>query len=435
MFELFFPYKTQLTILQLEEYDLGRFLKWVLKNPFKRSLEQKKKLIFTPKAKVILALSIAISLISMISLISLFGFLGFWVFLLLSTQPFLFFSLSVLLLSPFDYLAREKIKRAAAAKIKSLPNLKVIAISGSYGKTSVKEFLYQMLKTKFRVLRTPENYNTMMGIAKVVDLELDESDDFFICEIGAYKIGDIREVCEVVKPCCGILTGINEQHLEKFGGIENTIKAKFELVASLPKNGFCVINTDDRLVAKTYPFYTSSTTLIPCQNFNFTTKLLGHAALQNLALAATMAQKLGILLPQIEKTAAGLQPVPHRLETKHVGDAIFIDDAYSANPTGFHEALNFLAGFPGKKILATPGIVELGDKTAQIHKNLGKEADALCDAVILIGRSNRTKGIEAGLHKIKPIYIDSVRELWPTVEKLGFDSPVVLLENDLPENY
>jgi len=127
-------------------------------------------------------------------------------------------------------------------------NLKVIGITGSYGKTSTKEFLYQILRQKYKVLKTPGSYNTLFGIYKVINHELDARYDFFICEMGAYKIGEIKELCDCVLPDFAILTGINEQHLERFGKIENTIKAKFEIVETLKDKATAAINHADENV-------------------------------------------------------------------------------------------------------------------------------------------------------------------------------------------
>lgn len=463
---LLFPFKTQLTVFQLEEYHVYALLKWLRRNPSMRSLEEKKGLKWTSKAKTLLLLTILLYAICLIPGLLFTGdylritYYVLWIFLL--SQPYIFLILASIIFSPFENWKKNQIKKQMVEKIKSLPNLKIIGVVGSYGKTSVKEFLYEMLKTKFRVLKTPENYNTTLSIAKVIDLELDEKYDFFICEKGAYKIGNIKKFFELVKPDYGILTGINEQHLEKFGSIKNIIKAKFEIVESLPKNGFCFVNVDDENVDRSYRTYSTYTSIIPYgfsndkfsvknvktndnetsfdlildrKSFSCETKLFGNANLINILGAAGMAYKLGVEPEKIVRAIKNLESFPHRMEIKKINGAILIDDAYSSNPAGFREALNLLKAYTNPKILVTPGIIELGGKNEEIHRKLGQLADQICDAVILVGENERTLSFEKGLSKIKPIYIDSVKELWTTVGKLGYENPVALLENDLPENY
>jgi UDP-N-acetylmuramoyl-tripeptide--D-alanyl-D-alanine ligase len=462
MFEKIFPFRTQLTIFQLEEYDVLRFLKWIFANYFKRDLEKKKTLKWTSKAKIILSVAVFLIVIKFVFLFYLFSFFGLIIGLLLATQVYWFLILVSLIFLPFEKWKRGQIKKQMTEKIRSLPNLKIIGIVGSYGKTSVKEFLFQMLRTKYAVLRTPENYNTTMSIAKVIDLELDENYDFFICEKGAYHVGDIARFFTLVKPDFGILTGINEQHLERFGGLKNTIQAKFEIVESVGKNGFCLVNVTDENVRNNYLTYETDGTILTYglggdkfsiknvqveengtkfdlimdeKSYQCQTKLFGNANLINILGAASMAFKLGVEATKIVEVIFGLESFFHRMEVKKIHNAIFIDDAYSSNPAGFREALNLLKSFPGKKILATPGIIELGEKTKEIHRKLGEAADQICDNVILIGENERTRNLEKGLIKIRPIYIKRVGEMWKTVEELGYLDPVVLLENDLPENY
>lgn len=370
--------KAHLHILQLEGYDPIRFLKWWVRNMFKFKLENKKPLVWTGKAKYIYALS---------------G--GFW--------PLMFVAL--LILQPYEIINRWRVKFKTRSKIEKLKadGLRIIGITGSYGKTSTKEFLYQILKQKYRVLRTPESYNTVFGIAKVVDLELDNNYDFFICEMGAYKRGEITELCEMVDPDYGILTGINEQHLERFGSLENIIKAKNELVDYVSKKG-------GQMVIYGQGEYS-------------------HPMEQNIEGAMKMARILGVT----KQPKSFLQP-EHRLKVIERGDNLtIIDDAYSANVNGFEAAIKFLQKFPGYRVVVTPGITELGSKTWEIHNKLGKLIDQVADVVVMVGKNERTISLSQSLSPKKFEFVDSVSHWRKFVDPSR--KTVLLFENDLPDNY
>lgn len=445
MLNVVFPYKIHLHILQLSEYRVGAFLRWVSKNYFKRKLEGKKPLVWTSKAKLIyyLALTFAVTETGLLTItLSLPGlFLG----LILATQAYLFLTLTILAIYPFERYKREKIKIEIRSKIDGLKKkgLKIIGITGSFGKTSVKEFLYEILKTKYRVLKTPESYNTLLGIVKVIDYELDETYDFFICEMGAYKIGEIKELCEMVPPGYAILTGINEQHLERFGSIENTIQAKFELVQAVGEGSKVLLNEDNENVVKNYEKF------IKDPHFYFVDPVVatlrvasglifGQSNLSNLAAATEMAKMLGMSKKEIEESMPKVKPIPHRLEIKELDYGVtLIDDAYSSNVDGFKQALDLLATFKDRpKILVTPGIVELGKKTKEVHLELGKLANEVCDKILLVGKSDRTEALAEGVNNpSKIIRLDAISQLKEVLAKLNLKSPVVLLENDLPDNY
>jgi UDP-N-acetylmuramoyl-tripeptide--D-alanyl-D-alanine ligase len=457
-----FPYKLQLQILQQGEYRISSFLKWIFGNFFKRKLEDKKKLFFSAKAKVILILSLGLSLLTILILTLLFGLIGFILGLILCSQPYIFLTVSVFVIKPFEAVIRFQIKKKSIGKLESLTNLTVIGITGSYGKTSVKEFLYSILKTEYQVLKTPESYNTVLGIAKIIDLELDESYQFFITEMAAYKRGEIKELADMLKPKYGILTGINEQHLEMFGSIENTVAAKFELIDAIPENGLAVINNDNDLVRENSQKYNKNFVVYGLGDFSFSAKnikvseegtafdlviddkiyacrtpLAGRSQIENIVAAATMAFKLGVKPANIVNAIENLSPVPHRLEFRNRENMLIIDDAYNSNVTGFKEALRLLESFKERpKIIVTPGIVDLGEKTVEIHQPLGKLAGTICDAVVMVGKSGRTKGLSQGITDQKKLHwIDSISDLSAVLKILNLKNPVVLLENDLPDNY
>ena len=457
-----FPYKLQLQIFQQSEYRIFPFLKWIAGNFFKRELENKKALYFSAKAKALLAAALILSIFVLLALTFFLGLVGFVLGLILSSQSYIFLIVSALILKPLELMLKARIKRKAVNKLAIFKNLTVIGITGSYGKTSVKEFLYAILKTKYQVLKTPESYNTVLGIAKVIDLELDDSYQYFICEMAAYHRGEIKELAKMLKPQDAILTGINQQHLELFGSLENTVKAKFELIDALPNDGIAVINGDNKLVRENARKYKRDFIVYGLGNYNFSakhikiteegtgfdlvlggkaypcqTKLVGRSQVENIVAASAMAFKLKIEPEKIAEVIGNLSPVAHRLELKISEKMLIIDDAYNSNVTGFKEALNLLENFRDRqKVIVTPGIVDLGEETAEIHQALGALADKVCDAIILVGRSERTRGLAQGITSQGKIqWTDSIKDLPTALKVLNFKNPVVLLENDLPDNY
>jgi UDP-N-acetylmuramoyl-tripeptide--D-alanyl-D-alanine ligase len=466
MIDRIFPFKLQLHIFQLEEYKPVRFMRWILKNSFTRKVEGKKPIVWTTKAKIILAFAL-VYLTWMFSYLTLrLGIFGFVIGLNIATQAYVFLLLGFFTLKPYEINNRRKTKKRILNKVLSIKRdgLKVIGIAGSYGKTSVKEFLYQLLKTKYRVLKTPESYNTLFGISKVIDYELINDYDFFICEMGAYTLGEIAEICSIVKPDHAVLTGINEQHIERFGKIENTIKAKFELVDNTPAEGIILLNGDNFFIRNNYLKYTQTPIFYGTENGRFAarnintntdrtefslilegreyrvwTNLIGKSNITNITAAAAMAFLLGVSPDTLIDSINKLKPVPHRLELKQLATGItLIDDAYSSNITGFKEALNILKdNFAGyEKILVTPGIVELGSITHDVHVDLGKTADSICDKIVLVGNNIRTQSLSDGvMDKSKITFVDSVKTVTDMINYNIYSKTVLLLENDLPDNY
>lgn len=208
-------------------------------------------MVITTKVKIIIFLS-NVWLVIIGFLASKFSSFLFTILLILFLllNPFILFLLALISLFPYEFINKIRVIKKTKNKIKNIPNLKVIAITGSYGKTTTKEILYQLLKSKYRVLRTPESYNTIFGIAKVVDLELNTNYQFFIAEIGAYKKGEIKTLCKMLEPSYGIITGITEQHLERFKSLRNIISTKFELFDFIKDPKKMVFNIEDKKILK-----------------------------------------------------------------------------------------------------------------------------------------------------------------------------------------
>lgn len=458
-------FRTQLHILQLEEYSITRYIKWNLHNLFVKKLESKKPLVWTPKAKRLYDISILFSFVFIYFLLSNFSFLGLLIALVISYLYIPLLILSVVALKPYELVNRFYVKSKTRKKILHLKRrgLKVIGITGSYGKTTIKEYLYTILTSKYTVLKTPDSYNTLFGIATIVDLELDENYDFFICEMGAYKKGEIAELCSCILPDHAILTGINEQHIERFGSINNTIEAKFELIQTIPNHGISVLNIDNDNINTNYQKFTNEPILYGRGASNYTYKdtqvingktsflldiegssievqnnaISGQGSVSNLLGAFVMAYKLGVDIKTVKESLRKLKPIKHRLEVIEREDGTtIIDDSYSSNVDGFKNALLFLNSFSGRpKVLVTPGIVELGNFTNDIHQVLGDLSNKACDIVILVGRTDRTLSLASRIKGEKVHYVDSIYHLNNKLSELQLNKPVVLIENDLPEHY
>jgi len=319
-------------------------------------------------------------------------------------------STSVLIANPIFDLRKKDILRKAAEKTRSFKKVKTIGITGSYGKTSTKEFLFTILSQKFKAIKTEGNNNTNIGVAYTVLNNVNDNYDYFICEMGAYKIGEIKEMCDITKPFIGILTGINEQHIELFGSIENTFKAKFELIEALPENGTAMLNEKLRTKSENNKFtvgninyfsinvangikvYQDRTEFI-YKDRNFRLNLLGKHYIENLVSAIMIAEFLGMTLDEIKDAISKIKPNEYMLrKSVGVNDSVFIDDSYSANPDGVRAALDYLSeAYPDhKKIIVFPGFIELGNKSQKIHEELFTRISNICDAAFILNTGHST---------------------------------------------
>lgn len=354
----------------------------------------------------------------------------------------------------------------AKKKLKGYPDLKVIGITGSYGKTTTKFILTRILSEKFNVVCTPHSYNTPMGVVRTVREHFKPRTDVFVCEMGAKNVGDIKEICKIVSPDHGIITSVGAQHLETFKSVDNVFKTKFELADAVnTKSGKVFVNGDSKDIADRIgedeflvygtgdnaEFKISDITsgregskfslYLGEETIELKTKLLGRHSIVNIAGAAALAYSLGVKADDIKFAVGSLKPTEHRLEMKSgVNHSVLIDDAYNANPEGSIEAVNVLASFEGmKKVIVTPGLIELGEKEYDCNFNLGKAAAEKCDVIILVGK-NRSKplaeGVKSTEFNTENLHIvSSFKEAMEIFSSFADKNTVVLLENDLPDNY
>jgi UDP-N-acetylmuramoyl-tripeptide--D-alanyl-D-alanine ligase len=373
--------------------------------------------------------------------------------------------------APLEKAINHRYVEDVRRKLREHPGLMVLGVTGSYGKTSTKSFLHQLLSSKYDVLTTPENFNTTLGVVRTLRERLKPYHELFVCEMGARNVGDIREICDLARPTHGVITSIGPQHLESFKTLENIVKTKFELVDSLPKDGAAFLNLNDERVRAeasrldesgcktvTYGFSDScdyqardmkvsvegssfSVKLPDSTEMRIETSLIGVHNITNVLAAIAVADFMGVDRRDIIVGASRLKGVPHRLQLICRGGDIVIDDAYNSNAAGAKAALDVLALFEGYKILVTPGMVELGPRQNELNENFGAQAAEICDFVILVGQ-RQTKSVYNGLlHAHYPesrIFVAA--NLGEGLSRLsavdaGARQKVILLENDLPDNY
>lgn len=370
--------------------------------------------------------------------------------------------------APIERMIRGYYIRDAKKLLRGCPGLITVGITGSYGKTSVKHMLAALLQAKYNTLMTPESYNTPMGVVLTVRKQLRPVHQVFVCEMGARHVGDIAELCDIAQPKYGVITSVGPQHLETFGTMENIQKTKFELADALPADGAVFLNFEDeniRAAAAAHPgrqiryglsaacdyyatditassrgtTFTAHTPDGKCAEF--TTRLIGRHCVINLIGAIAVCCELGIALDDLRIRARRLESVPHRLQLLVRNGVTLIDDAYNSNPSGAKAALDALALFDGFRILVTPGMVELGSRQYELNRRFGEEAAAVCDYVIAVGEKQAVPivdGLRAAGYDNGRIYVasdihDAIARAY-AVDADGREK-VILLENDLPDNY
>lgn len=380
-------------------------------------------------------------------------------------QPFLIL-LANLINHPIEQGINQGYINDAARLLRRMPDLKIIGVTGSYGKTSVKYFLNTLLSVQYNVLCTPGNYNTTLGVVRTIRESMKPFHEVFICEMGAREVGDIKEICDLVHPDYGVITSIGPQHLQSFHTIENIISTKFELADAVPETGKVFLNYDnayirEHKIEKPIVSYGTAGEDVAFLAYDievssrgssfkmkdekgevhaFHTKLVGSHNVQNIAGAIAVAHTLGIPMEKLHYPVRQLESVPHRLQLVKQGDRIILDDAYNSNKNGFEAALDTLVMFKELRILLTPGMVELGEKQYDENKEVGLYAADKCDYAVLVGKE-QTKPIqdgllEAGFPSGKMILVDTLQEGFQMVNAIPNErQKVILIENDLPDNY
>ena len=448
-----------------------------------KKVSAKKPFVYTKRAKRLIAITFTLINLDFLFTILLLQILTkniLFYFPLCTLVLSIIYILNIYYVSSANYLSvpienkiNMKYYNMAIKKIRSMDNILTVGITGSYGKTSTKYIASTILAEKFRVKITPESYNTPMGISKIINNELNDDYEVFIAELGATKTGDIEEIAKLTNPKIGILTSIGPCHLESFGSIENIMKTKYELIEFLPQDGIAIFNYDNNYVRELadktkknkiiyaidyldnidnidvyakdihvndkgsmFKLCIRNLGCIDCQ-----TMLLGKHNILNILAGASVAKAIGMNLEEIKDGIAKIAPVEHRLKLLDPKTGILvIDDAFNSNPDGASAALDVLNEFENRrKIIITPGMVELGEIEKQENKKFGEKISKVCDIVILVGKL-RTQPIYDGLiqsgFSISNIYVvNSTNESTELIKKITKNGDIILYENDLPDTY
>ena len=367
--------------------------------------------------------------------------------------------------SPIERAINRRYVEEARRMVQGSRDLTVIGITGSYGKTSTKTYLEQLLAVQYHVYSTPGNFNTTLGVVRAVREGLRPTHQVFLCEMGARHRGDIAEICDLVQPKMGILTAIGGQHLETFGSQKAITETKLELARAVEaKGGQIFVNWGSEIAAaQTYTGalcrygtvagsdYQATDITVSAQGSAFTvttpggdsarfeTRLLGDANVENITGAIAVAHSMGIVLNQLVPAVRGLKGAPHRLELKQAGDLTLIDDAYNSNPQGARNALQTLARCAGSRVLVTPGLVELGAQEEPENRALGALAASHADYVVVVGKKPggfvAAGAMDAGLDGDKLHRAATIEAALEHVRGLEMPDKIVLLLNDLPDSY
>ncbi len=372
---------------------------------------------------------------------------------------------------PYENANNRKYIERCKKTLREADGLIKIGLTGSYGKTSVKEILRTILSVKYNVLSTPASYNTPMGICKSVK-RYDGTQDVFIAEMGARRTGEIKELVDIVKPDYGIITGVSNQHLETFGSVEAVMNTKYELALGVKEGGAVVFATDNETTYKlserakhegrikvltagvkkerTDSVYcedvetsaegSTFTLCFPEKKLKVSTVLIGSHNVSNVMVAVRLAYELGLTPEEIAEGVSLIKPIRHRLEVmKNDKGMTIIDDSYNSNVDGTVAALEVFAGFSGRKIIITPGLVELGRLEDLENFRFGRRIAKVVDFAIIIGGPNAYK-IRDGLLDAEFPYenikiLPSLTEGIKFLSEISKEGDVVLFENDLPDKF
>lgn len=354
-----------------------------------------------------------------------------WILLLLGITPFLV-ALFVGIFSFPTEVYTDYLCQKAEAKLKKLKRVTVIAVSGSYGKSSTKEAIAHILSEKFSVVKTPLSNNTAIGIAKTILTKLNDQTDFFVVEMGAYKIGEIAQLSAMVKPDISITTAVSDQHISLYGSLENVIASEKELILSLPKDGLAFFNKNnkntDRISEKTKQkkvFYKTTkekgkrksneivaygvtaktdgivfTVVYQHHTYHFHTSLLGKHVIENILPGIALGIRYGLSENQLQHAVATLTPLPQTMQKKIISDGIIgVDDTFNASPESVMAAGEYLALFPKKKFFVLTPLIELGKDAGIRHQEIGR---LLSDVdYLLVTNKNYYNNLQAGIAMAK----------------------------------
>jgi len=441
----------------------------VFKNFFQKKLKLPvltKKIIFLALVSIILEISYFISIFSLSTPLFIFYLLTFDILTLVIISGI------VLFFQPLAALARLLLVKKAIRKREAFKDLIVIGITGSYGKTSTKEFLSIILAEKFNVLKTKEHQNSEVGVSQCILSDLKPEHQIFVVEMGAYNRGGIKLLCDIAKPKIGILTGINEQHMATFGSEENIIQGKYELIESLPKNGIAIFNGDNNYCFELYENTEISKRLsisnVPAKDkivkadawteniivrkdslsfkvftkngeiADFKLNLLGGQNVENILMAVIAAKELEMNLNEISQACRKIKPEQGGMRLiKNNNNYNVIDSTYSSNSDGVIANLDYLKLWQGKKVIIMPCLIELGKAAAEVHKMIGEKIGQICNFAIITTRDYlkevKDGAIKSGMREESIMFSENSKEIFKKIKDFNRTEDVILLQSRVPK--
>ncbi len=366
----------------------------------------------------------------------------FWLLIFDILTPIIF-SLIVLIFQPLTVMQRNRIIKKAKTKREQFKNLLVVGITGSYGKTSTKEFLAAILSEKFKVLKTKEHQNSEVGVSLCILNDLRPEHEIFICEMGAYNRGGIKLLCGIAKPKIGVITGINEQHMATFGSQENIIKTKYELIESLPRSepkvllrglpieSVAFFNARNKYCVELYNKTQGIKKFLYGENAKFSSE-------ENIFGAMAVAKELRMTETEIQNAVNKISnKMPGIQIKKGVNGLNIIDATYSANPDGVIANLEYMKNnFSGKKIMVMPCLIELGKSSKEVHRRIGNKIGEVCDLAIITTK-DRFKEIKDGSTSspqggAEIVFMENPKEIFEKIKSFCQPGDIILLESRVP---
>ena len=381
-------------------------------------------------------------------------------------MPYLMIFIVGVISMPFENLIKKYYENDAKKILRGTPNLVTIGITGSYGKTSTKNIVTNVIGENYYTLMTPASYNTPMGITRTIREMLKPIHEVFVCEISATKVGQVSYLMDFVKPKYGIVTSIGPQHLLTFKSLENIINEKMQMIEMLPQDGVGIINIDNEYIrdykikndvkvisvgienkdadyiARNIKYTKDGSTFtvkINNKDYKFSTCLLGKHNITNLLTAIALAVEMNVEPKYIVKNVKTVKQIEHRLEIKQINNFTFIDDAFNANPVGCKRSLDVLELMPGKRVIVTPGLIDLGEKENDYNYEFGSYMKDKADFVILVGEKQTEyiyKGLTDSQYDMKKVLVvKNAKQALDYVYKNFTSKDTILLENDLPDAF
>lgn len=446
---------------------LGAVILFTVNNLY---LESKKSyikpLVYTPRVKRQIACTVVIDILMVMALYKVLKLDIFVIATVLPLFVWLVIYLMAIIMLPIEKAINKRFENEGRAILDSMNNLKKIGITGSFGKTSVKNIVENIISDHFYTLMTPASYNTPMGITRTIREMMKPIHEVFVCEMGADHVGDIEYLMDYVKPQIGIVTSIGPQHLNTFHSLENIINEKMKMIEMLDEKGFGVINLDNEYIAQykiknpvrvvsvgiknhdaDYVAYdidydengSSFKVMIDGEEYVFETVLLGEHNIMNVLIGIATAFNMGVKPADIQSSVARIKRIEHRLELKKINGYTFIDNAFNSNPVGCKLSLDVLKKMHGRRVIVTPGLIDLGEKEYEYNYDFGLYMKDRVDYVLLVGKV-QTKPIYDGLMKSgfdsnNIIVFDSVKEAFDYIYQHFTHEDTILLENDLPDAF